>query len=459
MIEVGDTAPDLTAWFRRHGVRWALQRPDFHIYGTATDVAGAAELVEHLRARLTTAAAMPDRQCPTTAIRPRRRRLTDGDLCERVRAARARRHLRGTTTYDEQLFDTGEVEINYVTAGDASRPALLLIPGQTESWWGYEQALPLLADHFQAFAVDLRGQGRSSRTPGRYTLDLIGNDLVRFIDGVIGRPTIVAGLSSGGVHLRVAFGLREARAGRRRLLRRPAAVLLRRAPRGRAEHPPVDRPDLRGHGEVPRRPVVDRRLGRDGRRRCPTELPGWMTMLAGAFGMSGDAGPPQSLKEYDPEWGRAFWTGSFYASSGDHERMLRSVKVPVLFTHHFRMIDEATGALMGASSDLQAGRVRQLVTEAGQPFDYVSLPTLRTRCTAAIRSSTSTPWSAGRTRSRRVLRDDVASAQPVFVTATSPTSADRSEPDDDHDDRHADRHRCAASVSGSSGAGRSRPPW
>ena len=35
--------------------------------------------------------------------------------------------------------------------------------------------------------------------------------------------------------------------------------------------------------------------------------------------------------------------------------MLRSVKVPVLFTHHFRMIDEATGALMGASSDLQAG--------------------------------------------------------------------------------------------------------
>ena len=37
------------------------------------------------------------------------------------------------------------------------------------------------------------------RTPGRYTLDIIGNDLVRFIDGVIGRPTIVAGLSSGGV--------------------------------------------------------------------------------------------------------------------------------------------------------------------------------------------------------------------------------------------------------------------
>ena len=43
----------------------------------------------------------------------------------------------------------------------------LLIPGQTESWWGYEQAMPLLAERFQVFAVDLRGQGRSTRTPGR----------------------------------------------------------------------------------------------------------------------------------------------------------------------------------------------------------------------------------------------------------------------------------------------------
>jgi hypothetical protein len=47
----------------------------------------------------------------------------------------------------------------------------------------------------------------------------------------------------------------------------------------------------------------------------------------------------------------------------------------VLFTHHFRVIDEGTGALMGASSDLQVERIRQLVTDAGQPFEYVSLPT------------------------------------------------------------------------------------
>ena len=72
--------------------------------------------------------------------------------------------------------------MNYATLGDPSSPALLLIPGQTESWWGYEAAMPRLAEHFEVFAVDLRGQGRSTRTPGRYTLDNMGNDLVRFID-------------------------------------------------------------------------------------------------------------------------------------------------------------------------------------------------------------------------------------------------------------------------------------
>lgn len=71
--------------------------------------------------------------------------------------------------FAEQTIDTGETVINYAVAGTPDKPALLLIPGQTESWWGYEKAMDLLKDHFQAFAVDLRGQGRSSRTPGRYT--------------------------------------------------------------------------------------------------------------------------------------------------------------------------------------------------------------------------------------------------------------------------------------------------
>ena len=70
--------------------------------------------------------------------------------------------------FEEHLVDLGEVRMNYVRVGSASKPALLLIPGQTESWWGYEAALPMLGEHFEAFAVDLRGQGRSTWTPGRW---------------------------------------------------------------------------------------------------------------------------------------------------------------------------------------------------------------------------------------------------------------------------------------------------
>jgi pimeloyl-ACP methyl ester carboxylesterase len=105
----------------------------------------------------------------------------------------------GEHGFPEHVVDLGEIRMNHAVAGDPAHPALLLVPAQTESWWGYEDAMRALADRYQVWAVDLRGQGRSTWTPGRYTLDLFGGDLVRFIDRVIDRPVIVGGLSSGAV--------------------------------------------------------------------------------------------------------------------------------------------------------------------------------------------------------------------------------------------------------------------
>jgi len=99
---------------------------------------------------------------------------------------------------------------------------------------------------------------------------------------------------------------------------------------------------------------------------APEFLPAWMS---GFF--APPAEPPQNLKEYDPEWGLAFWTGTV-AASCEHERMLRSVKVPVLLTHHFRRVDPESGLLMGAMSDVQAARVCELLGEAGVAVDYRS---------------------------------------------------------------------------------------
>ena len=48
VVDLRGTAPDLAAWFVDNDVQWALQRPDFYLYGTARDLAGAAQLVESL---------------------------------------------------------------------------------------------------------------------------------------------------------------------------------------------------------------------------------------------------------------------------------------------------------------------------------------------------------------------------------------------------------------------------
>ena len=276
--------------------------------------------------------------------------------------------------FEEHLVDLGEVRMNYVRVGSPNKPALLLIPGQTESWWGYEAALPLLAEHYDAFAVDLRGQGRSTWTPGRYTLDNMGNDLVRFIDLVIGRPTIVSGLSSGGVLS--AWLSAYAKPGQVR------GALYEDPPLFSSEVNTSTGGSIR-QGLGPLFALFNKYLGDQWsvnnwtgmRAAAATELPPWIAFLVESGPFGGTGGPPQSLKEYDPEWGRAFWTGTV-AASCDHERMLASVKVPVLLTHHFRMNDEQTGGVRGAMSDEQAQRVRDLVTAAGQQVDYISLPTM-----------------------------------------------------------------------------------
>jgi len=274
----------------------------------------------------------------------------------------------GDHAFPEQLVDLGEVQLNYATAGDGSRPALLLVPGQTESWWGYEAAMPRLAEHFEVFAVDLRGQGRSTRTPGRYTLDNMGNDLVRFLDLAVGRPAIVSGLSSGGVLS--AWLSAYAKPGQ------VVAAHYEDPPLFASEVRPATGPGIR-QGIGPMFDLWSTYLGDQWsigawdamRAAAPDRLPAWL----GAFPI--DEEPRQEMKEYDPEWGRAFWAGTV-AASCDHERMLRSVKVPVLLTHHFRMVDEATGALMGALADVQAQRVRELLREAGVPVDYREFPTV-----------------------------------------------------------------------------------
>lgn len=272
--------------------------------------------------------------------------------------------------YAEQLVDLGEVTMNYAVAGPADAPALLLVPGQTESWWGYEKVMQRLEDRFRLYAVDLRGQGRSTRTPGRYTFDNMGNDLVRFVQTVIKRPTIVCGLSSGGVL---------------------SAWLSAYAPTGliRAalyEDPPLFGAEVRttcGHNA--HQSLVSLMFTAFskylGDQWSIGDWPGFVAAVKTTMPPMlsarpyDESSPPQMLKEYDPEWARATIEGTISASC-DHARMLAHVKTPVLLTHHSRGIEPVTGLFAGALSDEQAERAGALIQANGQQFDYQSFPAM-----------------------------------------------------------------------------------
>ena len=289
--------------------------------------------------------------------------------------------------FQERTIELGEVRLNYVRVGNPNKPALLLIPGPTESWWGYEAALPMLAEHFEVFAVDLRGQGRSSWTPGRYTIDNMGSDLVRFIDLVIRRPTIVSGLSSGGV---ISAWLSA--------YAKPGQIIA-----AHYEDPPLfgserKDPEFMATDGSPFA-LWNKYLGDQWqigdwsgmKAAAPRELFPWLAR----FILIPDE-PSQNMKEYDPEWGRATCEGTLMGGC-DHARMLSRVKVPVLFTHHFNGVDPATGREMGAISAANAQRARELLIGTGNRFDYQLHPSMGHSMHAqdpALFSRTLIEWSA-----------------------------------------------------------------
>jgi pimeloyl-ACP methyl ester carboxylesterase len=196
----------------------------------------------------------------------------------------------------------------------------------------------------------------------------MGNDLVRFIQTVIDKATIVAGLSSGGV-----LSCWLSAYGPPGLIR---GAYYEDAPIFSSEVAPACGPSIRQVAYSILFALRAKYLGDQ------WSVGDWKGMVAAAAVALPEAmahlapkgeEPPQNLKEYDPEWARAFLSGTATINC-DHAQMLRKVKVPVLFTHHFRMVNAIDGTLMGAVSDLQVDQARRLIEAAGQRFEYHSFP-------------------------------------------------------------------------------------
>lgn len=200
--------------------------------------------------------------------------------------------------------------MNYAVAGDPEAPALVLVPAQSESWWGYEEAMLALRARFRVYPVDLRGQGRSTWTPDRYTLDTMGSDLVRFLDLVVGRVALVAGNSSGGV-LAAWLGAYAKPGQVRGVVLEDAAIFSSEV--SPAFGQPI-RQTLGPAYELRNRWLGDQWAIGDWQglqKALARESPPWMEMTLTGMGLPAPdlteaAQPPQNMKEYDPEWARAW---------------------------------------------------------------------------------------------------------------------------------------------------------
>ena len=110
--------------------------------------------------------------------------------------------------YEKALKTAGAVEKqitlpngNVINYGEVSneKPALLLIHGQMSIWEDYALVLPELSNNWHIYAIDVYGHGESTHNESLYYLDVNGDDLIWFVDHVIGEPTVVAGHSNGAL--------------------------------------------------------------------------------------------------------------------------------------------------------------------------------------------------------------------------------------------------------------------
>lgn len=285
--------------------------------------------------------------------------------------------------FTEGQYNTGSVRLNYVV-GPNNGPALVLIPAQMGTWESYYKVLPALAKEFQVYAVDIRGHGKSTWTPGDYSWDSIGRDMQSFLTEVVGRPAIISGNSSGGI---IALWCAA------NAPKQVAGIVLEDAPVFSVEMPRFKDQDkfvyqglahaVQTLGDLRHRdladyfrdqvlPVSETRV-----KRMPAFM---VSFLSKRIKQAAAANPKKpiwlqqwylpftlkllfkSLSMFDPDFARAFVDGRMYGTF-DHAKALQRVKCPLLVLHA-NWHRYKTYGLVGAMDDADAARIKQLVPQA-----------------------------------------------------------------------------------------------
>ena len=106
------------------------------------------------------------------------------------------------------------VTLSYLDQGHGAGPAIVLLPGLTDSWRSYERVLPLLPKSIRVIAVSLRGHGDSDKPESGYQAGDFAADVRALLDTLgIARVVVVGHSSAGLVAQRLAIDDPERIAG------------------------------------------------------------------------------------------------------------------------------------------------------------------------------------------------------------------------------------------------------
>ncbi len=96
-------------------------------------------------------------------------------------------------------FKSNNVEINYQTFGDTSKPAIIFSNSLGTNFSMWQVQIDALKNDFFVICYDTRGHGQSSAPQGPYTIDQLGQDVIHLLNHLNVEKAAFCGISMGGL--------------------------------------------------------------------------------------------------------------------------------------------------------------------------------------------------------------------------------------------------------------------
>jgi pimeloyl-ACP methyl ester carboxylesterase len=99
---------------------------------------------------------------------------------------------------DLHAVEVDGLRLAYETWGAPEAPPLVLLHALGEDSSDWREIAPALADRYRVYALDLRGHGRSGH-PGKYSYELLCDDVLAFLDALDLDRIVLVGHSLGAL--------------------------------------------------------------------------------------------------------------------------------------------------------------------------------------------------------------------------------------------------------------------